>query len=268
MSKHLNLIIVGFLLFALAGSNQISAVPGGGKDFSITKLRVDIATGDIYALVENSSTVPFTGDVYFGIWFNGQMKRPVKRKVIFTNNRQFEINLCNHSHLKTMLGKGKLKVKADVNNQHVEINENNNLIKRTLNFVEITRITLSYVAPNLKAWLRKGHIQKYTFTAKFIVHGRGITSIKYLRLYKRYLSHGGTGKTLLSSGIKGPYSVNVNLGIGKYGTEIVEEKWNKIVSFDVKAKNREVHERTYKVRAENPNYKESNLVSTKIGYLK
>lgn len=261
--KKTSVILIIICSFLFIESEPVVA---SGRDFAVTNLRVDVESGDVWARVKYAGSVPFKGDVYFGIWFNKSMKRPVKRKLIFTNNEFFDIVLCNHDHLQTMSGAGTLKVKVDVTNQYPEADENNNEFQKVLYFLKITSISLT-VSP-FKCFLEEGEVQKFTFNAKFIVRGRGISQLKFYRAYSRSrIKEGQLGYVLLYRKKTGPYTINVSLGRGQTNTKIKTFSWSTYSSFDVNTKHKEKHECRFQIKAFQPNLINSNRARWIVVYI-
>ena len=253
--KRIVLILSLILTFSFFTETELTASPG--KDFQITRTWVSMRSGDINVRVKYRGPKPFRGNVYFGIWFNGAMKRPVRKQLTFTNNDMFEFVLCNYSHLGTTSGEGKLKVKVDVTSQYRESREDNNVYERKITFAEISNIELK-VTP-FKCYLKKGEIEKFTFTAKVTFRGRGIVFCEYFKHYSRSRIRGGQmGYTLLSSNKTGPSTFYCKLGTDGYGTKTKTFSWNKIESYDIRTKDGEKHKRSFVIRALSPNRVDSN----------
>jgi len=241
-----------------------------GQDFQVIKMWTVNRSGNVRIKVQYNGPKPFVKEVYFGIWFNGTLKKPVKKLLRFHDNNQYEIILCNYSHLNTNSADGKLKVKVDVTSQYTETREDNNVFEKQVHFAEISKIELK-VTPGSGGngvTLKNGQIKKFTFTAKVTFRGRGTTFCEYFKDYTRSrVKSGQLGFVLLSKNTTGPSSFYCKLG-PEYGTKTKTFSWYKIESYDNRTKNGEKHKRTFVIKAKLPNFIRSNPAEWIIRYLK
>lgn len=251
-------IVILSVIIILLTFTEATLDAAGKDDFEITRMWVVNRTGNVWVRVMFHGPRPFRGDVYFGIWFNNGIKRPVKKRLIFTNDSGArDLIVCNFTHLKVLSGEGKLKVKVDVTSQYREINENNNVFEKFVRFAEISKIELK-VEPKI-IHLKKGKIKKVIFEAKFTLKGRGTVLVSYLKKYNRYRKkyQSSDGKLINSWEAEAPTFYS-NLGVYGYKTKVETITWYKIESFDINAENREIQEGVYKAIAKSPNRAVSN----------
>jgi len=265
MKKVIVILSVFFILLTFTEATLDAAEK---DDFEITNMWVVNRTGNVWVRVLFHGTRPFRGDVYFGIWFNNGIKRPVKKRLVFTNESGArDLIVCNFTHLKVLSGEGKLKVKVDATSQYREINEKNNVFEKYVHFAEISKIELK-VEPKI-IHLKMGKIKKVIFKAKFTLKGRGTVLVSYLKKYSRYRKQNGSSarKLINSTKANGPTFYS-NLGVYGYKTKVETITWYKIESFDINAKHMEIQEGVYKVVAEDPNRASSNLAQWGTQYWK
>ena len=143
-------IVILSVIFILLTFTEATLDAAGKDDFEITRMWVVNRTGNVWVRVMFHGPRPFRGDVYFGIWFNNGIKRPVKKRLIFTNDSGArDLIVCNFTHLKVLSGEGKLKVKVDATSQYKEINEilNRHFLLKQRNYIFFHMAQVSYYVP-------------------------------------------------------------------------------------------------------------------------
>ncbi len=265
------IIVLLAVIFIVLICTEATLNAGLREDFDITRMWVVNRSGNVWVRVLYNGPKPFRGDVYFGVWFNNGIKRPVKKRLVFTDqNSTYDLIVCNFSHLGTNSGEGKVKIKVDVTSQYPETNENNNVFEKKVYFAEISKIKLE--ASPVGVALKKGDLKKFLLKATFTVKGRGIVELSYFKKYIRRRMKGEEWQNLpgeLLTSIKtGPSTFYSKLKSEYYNVKVETITWNKYESFDINAEDEEIQKGSYKILTERPSRAASNTASWTVQYRK
>ncbi len=246
-------------------SDRSFNIIGKTLDIILEKVFVNsIQEGDVRAVARYRGNGNFNKDVYIGIWSNGAIRKPIKKRIIFNkNNDTFEFQVCNWSYLKTNSAQVSVRVKFDATSQLKEGTRSNNEKTAKLSFAKITKINLKAdVSPNVYNYIYKGKIKQINFKARFLIEGRGTVLVKY----HRYYTHHKGSKEITAKNMGGPYDFYVKLK-NQYSQEWKEVSWYKIESYYINHGN-SIYLKSYRVKAFSPNRINSNPASYQVRYRK